>query len=301
MTRWLGLRCAYITLVPVAFYFMLFAPTARRSSRLYRNRFMPDHTSWLRLLVDDYLHFFSFGRILLDRISKLADPKSPIQFTVAGQDNISDALAVGCGAVILSAHCGNWEAASHCLASNTAVPVNIVMYEAHNGPMRQLHDNLQGNPKFRVINAGEGEQTSLHIIAALQRGEIVVMHGDRSMNDSTVTVDFLGDVARFPMGPHMVSAITGAPLIHVFSMREELYRYKIIVDKPLQLHFTAREHREDELKEWVGNYACRLEEILHKYPFQWHNFYDFWEDGSSGKSHHTLTNRLVNTEVAGVL
>jgi predicted LPLAT superfamily acyltransferase len=46
---------------------------------------------------------------------------------------------------------------------------------------------------------------------------------------------------------------------------------------PFHFEFTNRKQRDADLENWVRQYAAQLEELLQKYPLQWHNFYMFWE------------------------
>ncbi len=114
-------------------------------------------------------------------------------------------------------------------------------------------------------------------MAALARGEVVAMHADRMVGDDGVRVDFLGSPARLPTGPFAVAALSGSPLVHAFAMREGTYRYHFYAYPPERLAFGGREDRAEVLRQAVERFVERLERKLRDYPFQWHNFYPFWE------------------------
>jgi predicted LPLAT superfamily acyltransferase len=184
---------------------------------------------------------------------------------------------MGKGLVLISAHCGNWEIAAH-LLKRLNVPVSVVGYENEIAHIRKYFDHLLKDRYFSVIAMGETIDGSLKIMNALARGEIVAMHADRHMSRQNEEVQFLGAPARFPTGPYIVAALSGAPLIHAFAMREGTYHYHFFAFPSERLVFTDRKERQRLLREWAARFAGRLEEILRKYPLQWKNFYDFWED-----------------------
>ena len=105
------------------------------------------------------------------------------------------------------------------------------------------------------------------------------MHADRVTDDGGVLVPFLGAAARFPTGPFNVAAVSGAPLIHAFAMREGTYRYHFYAYPHEHLDFARRKQRAGILRASVRRFVKRLEEKLRQYPLQWNNFYPFWQAG----------------------
>jgi predicted LPLAT superfamily acyltransferase len=278
LLRWFGLRPAYTVLIPVALYFVFFAPAARRAARRYRCRVRAERRSWWRQWVADFCHFYTFGRILLDRVAVLSRSGVPMQFDVHGVEHLRQGLCEGRGVILLIAHCGNWEAAGHELTRRIRTPVHIVAFDAADPATNAMAARDQYSESLRWIAAGDGLSTSLKIRQALRRGEIVAMQGDRLMNGGGIEVSFLGDLAQFPTGPHVVAAVQSAPLIHVFAMRERFRHYRVTVYPPQHLAFDLQYDRQAQLKEWVGQYVARLEDQLREFPLQWHNFYDFWHE-----------------------
>jgi len=275
LMRFLGLRFAYACLSPVVFYFLLFAPRAVKASSDYRRRLGYMESSWLNRIWNSYKHFLSFGKILLDRAAIIALNTSKFEFVFEGEEHIRTALQEHKGVVMISAHCGNWEGAAH-LLDRLDVPVNIVAYEGEAEHIRRFLNKAMANRSFSIISIDGEKDSSIAIMAALNRGEIVAMHADRCLGEEGMVIPFLGGNARFPVGPYMVSAISGAPLVCAFAMRQGVYRYHFYAYPAEHLAFSNRSQRQQALREWAGHYVNRLENILRQYPLQWHNFYDFW-------------------------
>ena len=307
LVRLLGVRPAYALLAFVALYYVLCAPQARRASAEYRRRleewksggvdgwqrhssihpsihpifqsFLRLVSSWLRRLWGAYRHFFAFGQLLLDRVAILAGRPGSFRIEFDGEEHMRSALQEGKGLVIVSAHCGNWEAAGH-LLSRLGAPVNVVAYRGESAALRRFFEKALAEHRFSLIEADGSPDAALAVMAALARGEVVAMHGDRVLGDEGVVVPFLGAPARFPAGPHAVAALSGSPLIHAFALREGAYAYRFHAYPPERPRFGSRETRSELLREWVLRFVTRLESKLRDYPLQWCNFYPFWESAT---------------------
>lgn len=273
VTRSLGLRAAYTVLFPVALYFILFDPTSRRASVDYLKRM--GYTGRLNLLVKSFLHFFTFGKVLLDRVSMSVCGSDRFAVEFDGEEYMHEALKQGKGLIVLSGHSGNWAAAGQ-LLGKLGQKVNIIAYENESEKIKKFFSKVFTDDLFDVIAADGGGDTSIAIISALNRGEVVAMHADRCFNEPGIEVDFLGGRARFPKGAFVVAALSSSPVVKTFAMREGLYKYHFYAEPSETLSFTSRADREKNLTKWVSGYAASYEKILKKYPLQWFNFYDFW-------------------------
>ena len=54
-------------------------------------------------------------------------------------------------------------------------------------------------------------------------------------------------------------------------------RYQLIFEHLSDGIYWKRKNREAELNKLVNQYAKILEKYCAKYPFQWFNFFDFWQ------------------------
>jgi predicted LPLAT superfamily acyltransferase len=285
LIRYIGPWCAYLLLVPVSFYYLFSAPKAVSASRDYLRRIDGGGGSWLATLCLIFKHFFSFGKSLIDRIAVTEGNPQGFEFLFHGEDHIRQALAEGKGVVIISAHCGNWQAAAT-LLGRLEVAVNMVAYEGEAAPLRRFSPLTSGKAQVALISLEDPLAAGIQIMSALRRGEIVAMHADRALEASlTIQAPFLGAAASFPVGPFAVAAVSGAPLIHAFAMRISDYHYRFYAYPAEHLSF-SRKHleRQEQMRSWVGLFAARLEETLRQYPLQWYNFYNFWEGSGPGSA-----------------
>ena len=278
--RFLGPRFAYLLLYPVALYYVIFNRAHGRASADYLRRRFPG-IGWLRLWWMRYRHFLSFGKVLVDRGYAFLGMLGTVKFERDGHDVIESVLGQGKGAILISAHLGNWELAAYCLgafrANGRRIPVNAVMFKGESEKVEKQLKRASGEQPFQVISSNDALQASIECMNALKRGEVVALHGDRTLGAGGVEVPFLGSVATFPVGPYVLAAQTGAPVVFTFANRLGTRHYQLMARGPFHYKFRDRRNREADLKQWAGDYARLLEGLLEKYPLQWHNFYKFWD------------------------
>jgi predicted LPLAT superfamily acyltransferase len=265
-------------LVFVSLYYAVADRRAVRASKRYFDNLRAHCGKPGQTPFQTWRHFYRFGQVLLDRVAIISGMSDRFRFTFDGEEHLRAALAEGDGLVLLTAHAGNWEAAGHML-SRLSAPVNVVAFEGEVEQIRKMFDRALEKRSFRIIAVEGALDTAIEIISALRRGEVVAMHADRSAGERFANVDFLGKAAPLPLGPHLLAAVSAAPVATAFVMREGTYEYSFKA-WPAESAACERETRDEDIRRAVERYARRLEETLKKHPFQWFNFYDFWEGAS---------------------
>jgi predicted LPLAT superfamily acyltransferase len=281
LIRRLGVRWAYALLIFVAAYFTLANREGYRSSKDFLHRVLGPQPLWKwPWLV--YRHFFSFGVTLLDRLAVIMG-RTKISCTHEGEFLFKDFLDRGQGVILLGAHVGSWEIGGH-LLGRLGKPVNVVVLERDEARLRQLFDAALAAKQFNLIATDGHPLRSIPIAAALRRGEIVCLLGDRSFGGADVRADFLGDAARFPIGPYLLAAVSGAPIFQTFVVRERLghYRFFSFPAKFIPREILRANHA--ALQPHVAEFATQLADVAKKYPFQWFNFFPFWDKTFATKS-----------------
>jgi lauroyl/myristoyl acyltransferase len=175
--------------------------------------------------------------------------------------------ALAGGAVSLSAHVGSWELAGRLLATQSGRPTHVVV-SGEEAPellpwVRRNGDGLHFVPR-------SSPTISLELVAALRRGEIVALHGDRALgNAGDVLVPFFGHPAPFPIGPFRLARAAGVPVVAAFCLLDADRRYRVLLRAPIPVPAGGEEAA---LRTWV----LGLEEVVRLHPTQWFNFFDVW-------------------------
>lgn len=275
--RLLGLRLTYVLLVPVVLTLSFISPDIAATMAFHRRMFGPRNTLGRRWLV--IKHFFSFGRAIIDRTAILAGMTKRFSFTFDGEQHLRDAVTGGKGVLLLTAHIGNWEVAGQ-LLSRIDVPVNVTGFDNEDPAVRALLNKIS-KQKFKLIPLSGAPTDVIELVAALRRGELVCMLGDRAYGGPTARVPFFGEAASFPVGPYVLAAIAGAPLVQVFSLREPGGHYHFFGFPAVPPHHPPRHERDAHLRNCAAQFAANLESIVKRDPLQWYNFFPFWDEPKS--------------------
>jgi predicted LPLAT superfamily acyltransferase len=270
--RLLGLRITRALAVPVALVCASVSPDAAATMDFHRRVFGPQPWWKRRWLV--FKHFLSFGRALIDRTAILAGDTRRFSFSFDGENYLRDAVAEGRGVLLLTAHLGNWEAAG-ALLSRLNVPINVTGFDRETAAVRELL-NRASKATFRLLPLTGSPTDAIPLVAALRRGEVVAMLGDRPYGSPSAEVPFLGGTAAFPIGAYMLAAIAGAPLVPVFSLSEPGGRYHFFGFPPQRPRLPPHDQRDAWLRDCAARFAADLEIILRRDPLQWYNFFPFW-------------------------
>jgi predicted LPLAT superfamily acyltransferase len=228
--------------------------------------------------IDLFSHFYSFGMSLIDRYAYLITQKSFFTFSTNNEDFIENEVKKGKGVILLGAHFGNWELAGNLLQGRLNTKVNFLMFDAESKEMKDALRKTAENRSVNIIFVGnETSDTTIALVNALNRGEIVCLHGDRVLGEQRFEeVDFLRKIARFPTGPFVLSAATAAPVIPIFSVKTGLLNYTFTALEPIRFDTVSRNERQEKIHDAVVAYASALEAMVRKYPLQWFNYYNFW-------------------------
>jgi len=272
----LGRTVTHLSLVPVASYFFIFRREERLASRQFLTRvYEGPVSSWLV-----YRHFLTFSRVTADRIFFLTDYSDKIPVNVHGVRQLRKLVEKKKGGIILASHMGSFEAARVLGEEIDDVVIRVILNRGVSEKFIQQLEALSSNLADAIIDSEQGAAAlGLKIAESLQSGEWVGFLADRYQSgDRTLSCEFLGDQARFPVGPFIIAAVFKVPVICIFPLyvrgKYEVY-CEIISDE----FVLPRENRDQGLRDSVQQYVDRLSRYARQEPCNWFNFYDFWKDG----------------------
>jgi predicted LPLAT superfamily acyltransferase len=272
--KYLGLPFAYFLLFFVAFYFFAFVPESFRNIfYFYRQRL---GFGFFKSVVAVYRNYYLFGQVILDKTAAMGGFDARFSFDFEGEHYLREMVRSGTGGLLISAHIGNFEMAGHML-ERLDTRVNILMLDAEHEKIKEYLSTFT-HKSFNIIPIGADNSHIYDISEALKNHEIVCMHGDRFMPGSkTITAKFLGRDARLPTGPFYLAMKYGVPVSYVFAMKDSSKRYHFYATQPvLYPQQTTLAGRDAMIRKIISDYIAAVEEKIHKYPFQWFNYYNFW-------------------------
>jgi KDO2-lipid IV(A) lauroyltransferase len=159
----------------------------------------------------------NFGRVLAEYIRMGAVRDRPGRRRVRGIEHLRNAVAAGRGAVIVSAHLGNWEAI-RLAARDEGVEVAII-YRAFNNRffdwLAMLRIPLAGRPVLH-----KGPQGMRGMIAHLRAGGALLILVDQRLSHGEA-IPFLGAPAPTATAVAAMAARLGAALIPAAAIRDD--------------------------------------------------------------------------------
>ena len=249
-----------------AFFYALFDARAFRAARPYLSGRFPDAGRW-GLRVHFHRQIVELGRamVLAHAVRAGLRVRSACVASDGARRLIADRSR---GLVLVISHVGPWHAALPTLSS-FGRKVNLLMSANANGGIARL---FSGEDVAVIDNAGEFGGL-LECVAALERGEIVCIMGDRpaASGENVVEVEALGGRRGFPLSPWALAARCGTPAVPVFAVGDsrDLAAFRVEIGEPIDCTSTVRGRlRAADLRRPVGLYAAAIERVAADCPHQ---------------------------------
>ena len=269
-----GRRAGRVVLHGIAAYYVLFAPRARRYSRAYLRRALGRWAGW----TDGFRHVLSFASTIHDRIYLLNDRFDLFDIEIIGAEALHAALAQQPGALLIGAHLGSFEVLRAVGRGQAGLKVAMLMYEEN---ARKINATLAAiNPAANddIIPLGRLDSL-LQASEKLEQGYLVGMLADRGLGDDpTVDCEFLGKMAPLPLGPFRTAAMLRRPVFFMTGLYLGGNRYRIHFEPLADFSATPRGERDAAIRAAMHAYAGRLTHFCRVAPYNWFNFFDFWQE-----------------------
>lgn len=270
-----GRRFGRAFLYPITLYFYLRRGPERRASRQYLERVQQHPASAWQVL----RHLHAFASITLDRIFLLSQGETTFEIETQGLDLLDQRIAQGQGVMLLGSHHGSFEALRAIGARRPDVPLRVVLDKQKTPAMTELLEALAPEVGACVIDASQdGTSITLAMAEACQQGAMVALLADRGREHETLRhVPFLGLPAPFPVGPWLLAHALQVPVMLCFGLYLGGNRYRLVFEPVAERVLIPRGNRGPALDALITHYAERLEHYVHLAPYNWFNFYDFWQ------------------------
>lgn len=269
----LGRKAGRVVLHGIALYFLVFAHRARRASRDYLALALQRRPT----LAEGYRHIFTFAATIHDRVYLLNDRVDDFDIKVQGEALIKDQIASGEGALLFGGHIGSFEVIRAIGRSQPDLHIALAMYEENT---RRLNAILAAiNPAARPELIALGNPSAiLGIRDRLDEGALVGVLADRSFKaESCRKLPLLGVPAAFPVNAFRMAAALRTKVIFMAGLYRGGNRYSVRFLPIADFSGTSRQHREAAVSDAMARYVAALEQCCRDAPYNWFNFYPFWE------------------------
>jgi len=283
---------------PVGFFYFIFSKRGRTESKRFLQKvapFVEDPRIAKKCLspLGPLRHIISFSLTIVEKLQAWGD-RFPLKHVHFQDDDIKELigeLESGKGVFLVFSHMGNMELLRGLLnfgrtGVSRKIPLIAIMDLKVTAQFNRILKALNPQVDMDVIGAGDiSPHTAVLIQEKIAAGGMLVVAGDRtSIDGKNQMIPFLGKEAPFSSGIFYLAALTNAPVYFIFALRRKTLSIKIEYDmhvhkSPLSFDCPRKERLQRNTL-LVNSFAALLEGYCKEQPFQWYNFYDFWQEGA---------------------
>lgn len=283
IARYLGRPVARLLLWPIVAYYLCTAPAARRASREYLQRVLDRPVRWRDL----FRHFHTFAAVTLDRVFLFLGDHSRLDIRVHGEDAVRGLTDGGRGSLMLVSHVGSFDVmrATAERSNEPTPPIRILMARRHGAMMQRVLESL--NPEFArsIIDTSERDvDLILRLRDSVDAGQMIGIMADRLHvpDERSAPVCMFGARTRLPASPWIMAALLKVPVLQCVGLYRGGNRYDLYIETLAERVDAPRGRRDEAVAAYAQAYASRLEHFARQAPYNWFNFYAFWDRDTAG-------------------
>lgn len=276
--------CPHWALYPIvkciSFYFYATAPKVRRNIRTFHQRLRTAYPDLPPLSV--YRQFASFADAICARFAvwqkKITRDDIIVHRSAALDRAIEHRRPDEIGQILICSHLGNIEMTRAFLDVYNDYTLNVLVHDRHAQAFNEALQKAGANPLNLIQVTDLDASMMLELKNRLERGEWLAIAADRIpvRGEKILIADFLGHPAPFAQGPWLLAGLLGAPVVTLFAVQEKDGYHVYFQEFAEKLAWT-RTSREAVIQDAVSRYAQILASMAKRYPYQWYNFYNFWQ------------------------
>ncbi len=192
---------------------------------------------------------------------------------ITGLEHLLKAENEGSGAIIVSAHFGNWEVAGF-LSTFMKKPIATVAKPIKGKP--NLYAAIEKTRKevgFIPVNKGGSAGT---LVRNLKKGGVIALLVDQRVRRRLrIWSPFFGHQVPTIPAPAVLARLSGSPIIPAFTTRIRPLHHQIVIEEPIFVPRTGNS------REMVADYTKQVNLIIEKQiracPAQWFWPHDRWQ------------------------
>ncbi len=196
----------------------------------------------------------------------------------ADASGLSSRMAAGKGAILASAHLGNWHEGSvitsRWLGSGRGgPPLRTLRFK--NPRQARLLEGFARRARLRQTTITDQADPFLMVdlVRGLRQGEMLALLADIPWDYRWVEVPFFGRPARFPVGPARLARLAEVPLYPAFCVWKKRRHFVSTICEPIEVRGPDPAEAE---RRAVARFAAVLEGFVADNLDQWFNFNAVW-------------------------
>lgn len=218
--------------------------------------------------------FAQAGRTIMEllwspNLATVADTSEFVAFE--SLDNLRDALAGGRGAIVATAHGGNWEITG-IAAAREGIPLISLARTLDDPALDARLVDLRTRTGQQILPKQKALRPTMR---ALRAGNAVALLTDQNtLRREAVFVPYFGKLAATTPAAAHLHLRTGAPILNAFSFPEN-GRYRVVLEPPMQIPDSGNE---DPVVAITAAVTARIEHYVRAHPEAWLWMHDRWRE-----------------------
>ncbi len=218
--------------------------------------------------------FAQAGRTIMEllwspNLALLEDPTEIVRFE--SLDNLREALAGGNGAIVATAHAGNWEITG-IAAAHYGIPLISLARTLDDPALDARLTDLRTRTGQKVMPKQNALRPTMR---ALRAGNAVALLTDQNtLRREAVFVPYFGRLAATTPAAAHLHLRTGAPILNAFSIPEES-GYRVIIEPPMTIPDGGDA---DTVVAITAAVTARIEHYVRAHPEAWLWMHDRWRE-----------------------
>lgn len=213
-----------------------------------------------------------FGPMFMEVLAmpQLSEANIGEHVLLSGREHLEDALKLGRGAVLATAHSGNWEMLGAALAMH-GFPLVAVVQRQTNYAMDKFINEYRTNAGMHVTY----KQGVREMVKLLGAGKIIGLLMDQDNHKDGVFVDFFSRPASTPQGAAALGRLNNAPIVPAFITQNPDGTHTAIIHPAVMVEKTA--NRDDDIRITTQRLTQIIESHIRKYPHEWFWLHNRWK------------------------
>lgn len=228
-----------------------------------------------------------FGLLMLEYLRMpLLSPAALLDATdylgSARESDLDRLVRDNTGAILLTAHLGNWEYLAAWLACK-GYPVSFINQPQNNPFLDRLIQRTRENMGMRLIARGSiGLRGALR---TLRQRRFVAILPDQDAGREGIFVPFFGRPASTARGTAVFVLKTGVPVVLCILARQAAGRFALMTET-LRFELPEEWDEERKIREITARCTAAIESYIRRYPEQWLWLHRRWKSQPRATSKH---------------
>ncbi len=191
---------------------------------------------------------------------------------IDGREFLRKTAEAGKGAVVVSAHFGNWELLGFCVGL-LVTPMHIVVKKLKNSLVDRDVNAWRTRKGNRVLYKRTALRKGLDVLA---KGGVMTVLGDQSDPRGGFRTAFLGRSSSVFLGPSFLALKADVPMFLGMCRRLESGRYIVEVQ---EIETADLSFCKEDIRELTRRYTRAIERYIYRYPEEWFWLHNRWKRG----------------------